>query len=180
MNLKDIEHMGILGAGLMGPGIAQAFSSGGYRVSIFDLDPAVSANVKNRITANFAPFIALKLATPEDRDHCLEQISIAASLEELCDGPQVLIEAVSEDLAVKKKAFSAMEKLIPAETILASNTSALSITAISEALEHKGRFLGTHFWNPPQIVPCVEVIRGDYSDPAVFETVYAPMEKIKK
>jgi len=180
MNLKDIAHIGILGAGLMGPGIAQIFASAGYRVNVFDLDPAAGANVKNRITANFDPFIALKLATPEDRNRCLEQITTTGSLEELCAGPQVLIEAVSEDLAVKKKVFSTMEELTPSETILASNTSALSITAIGEALENKGRFLGTHFWNPPQIVPCVEVIRGDHTDQEIFETVYALMEKAKK
>jgi 3-hydroxybutyryl-CoA dehydrogenase len=164
----------------MGPGIAQAFSSAGYRVNIFDQDPAALDTTKNRIASQFKTFIDLNLAGPEDRERCLGNITVSTSLENLCAGPQVLIEAISEDLELKKQAYSQIEKFTPAETILTSNTSALSITAISEVLQHKTRFLGTHFWNPPHIVPCVEVIKGAFTDEEAFETVYSLMEKIKK
>jgi 3-hydroxybutyryl-CoA dehydrogenase len=180
MKLQDIDHIGILGAGLMGPGIAQAFSSAGYRVKIFDKDPAARSTLKNRMASNFKAFINLNLASPEDRERCLENVSVATSMKNLCDGPQVLIEAISEDLEVKRNVYGQMEKCTPADTILTSNTSALSITAISEALKHKTRFLGTHFWNPPQIIPCVEVIMGAFTEGEIFETVYSLMEKIKK
>ncbi|MFH0787279.1 MAG: 3-hydroxyacyl-CoA dehydrogenase family protein [Pseudomonadota bacterium] len=180
MKLEDIDHIGILGAGLMGPGIAQAFSSAGYRVNIFDLDSAALDTAKNRIASNFIPFIDLNLASPEDRERCLENITVSTSLKNLCDGPQVLIEAISEELEVKRSAYGEIEKVTPSNTILTSNTSALSITSISENLQHKARFLGTHFWNPPHIIPCVEVIKGDFTEERVFETVYFLMEKIKK
>jgi 3-hydroxybutyryl-CoA dehydrogenase len=180
MRLQDIDHVGILGAGLMGPGIAQAFSSAGYRVKIFDKDPAARRTVKNKMASNFNAFINLNLASPEDRERCLEKVSVATSMKNLCDGPQVLIEAISEDLEVKRNVYGQMEKCTPTDTILTSNTSALSITTISEALKHKTRFLGTHFWNPPQIIPCVEVIMGAFTEEEIFETVYSLMEKIKK
>lgn len=180
MKLQDIDCIGILGAGLMGPGIAQAFSSAGYRVNIFDMDPAALDTVKNRIASNFIPFIDLNLASPEDRERCLENITVCTSLKNLCDGPQVLIEAISEELEVKRSAYGEIEKVTPSNTILTSNTSALSITSISEDLQHQARFLGTHFWNPPHIIPCVEVIKGDFTEERVFETVYFLMEKIKK
>jgi len=180
MKLQDINRIGILGAGLMGPGIAQAFSSAGYRVNIFDMDPATLDSVKNRIASNFTTFIDLNLATPADRERCLDNITISTSLKNLCAGPQVLIEAISEDMEVKRSTYGEVEKFTPPNTILTSNTSALSITAISEVLEHKARFLGTHFWNPPHIIPCVEVIMGAFTEERVFETVYSLMEKIKK
>lgn len=180
MKLQDIDHIGVLGAGLMGPGIAQAFSSAGYRVKIFDKDPAARGTVKNRIASNFNAFVNLNLASPEDRERCLENVSVATSLKNLCAGPQILIEAISEDLEVKRGVYGEVEKYTSGDTILTSNTSALSITAISEGLQHKIRFLGTHFWNPPHIIPCVEVIRGTFTEEGVFETVYSLMEKIKK
>ena len=180
VKIHEINHIGILGAGLMGHGIAQVFAQAGYKVSIFDADAAVLGKAKERIAANFDVFIQLKLASPAERERCLELVTVSNDLQMLCDGPQVIIEAISEDMALKRKTYSAMEKYTPADTILTSNTSALSITDISAALEHKTRFLGTHFWNPPHIIPCVEVIMGDSTAEEVFNTVYLLMEKVGK
>ena len=180
MDCADIKRIGILGAGLMGHAIAQVFASAGYSVNIYDVDTAGLQTVKDRIAANFKPFLDLNLVTPEDVVRCLEGVVIAGSLEALCRDSQVIIEAISEDMAVKKKVYGAIERYAPADTILASNTSALSITDISAALTHKERFLGSHFWNPPHIIPCVEVIMGESTAPDVFETYYALMEKVGK
>jgi 3-hydroxybutyryl-CoA dehydrogenase len=180
MKINEINHIGVLGAGLMGHGIAQVFATAGYKVKIFDADAAMLSKAKERIAANFDVFIQLKLAKTQDRERCLELVTISKDLPDLCDGPQVIIEAISENMSVKKSAYAAIEKNTPADTILTSNTSALSITTISAALEHKDRFLGTHFWNPPHILPCVEVIMGSSTSPDAFETVYALMEKVGK
>jgi 3-hydroxybutyryl-CoA dehydrogenase len=180
MKLQEINHIGILGAGLMGHGIAQVFAQAGYRVSIFDADAAALNKAKERIAANFDVFIQLKLASPEERERCLDFITASGSLQAFCNGPQVIIEAISEDMTVKKNTYSAIEKYASADTILTSNTSALSITDISGALRHKARFLGTHFWNPPHIIPCVEVIMGASTGEDIFETVYLLMEKVGK
>ncbi len=180
MAINEIKHIGVLGAGLMGHSIAQVFASAGYRVSIFDANPSMRDNTKDRIADNFKILIQLKLANSEDRERCLDLITVSIDLQTLCKGPQIIIEAISEDMAVKKSIYSAIEKYTTSDTILTSNTSALSITDISAALEHKTRFLGTHFWNPPHIIPCVEVIMGASTSEEVFETVYMLMEKVGK
>jgi 3-hydroxybutyryl-CoA dehydrogenase len=180
MKINEIKHIGVLGAGLMGHGIAQVFASAGYAVSIFDADTAMRDSAKSRIANNFAPFIKLNLASPNDRQQCLDRISISNDLKTLCESSHVVIEAISEDMAIKKATYRELEKHTPADTILTSNTSALSITDISEALKHKKRFLGTHFWNPPHIIPCVEVIMGASTAEEIFETVYSLMEKVNK
>jgi 3-hydroxybutyryl-CoA dehydrogenase len=180
MKVQEINHIGVLGAGLMGHGIAQVFASAGYKVNIFDADAVVLEKAKDKIAANFNVFISLKLTSPAERERCLELVTVSNDLQMFCDGPQVIIEAISEDMAVKRNTYSAIEKYTPSDTILTSNTSALSITDISLALEHKTRFLGTHFWNPPHIIPCVEVIMGASTNEGVFETVYLLMEKVGK
>jgi 3-hydroxybutyryl-CoA dehydrogenase len=180
MNLQDIQRIGVLGAGLMGHGIAQVFASAGYGVSIFDADTATLEKAKERIAANFDVFIRLKLATAADRDRCLDLVTISKDLPDLCHGPQVIVEAISENMDVKKKIYGELEQYVPSDTILTSNTSALSITDISAALRHKGRFMGTHFWNPPHILPCVEVIKGASTSEEDFDAVYALLEKAGK
>jgi 3-hydroxybutyryl-CoA dehydrogenase len=180
MELHEITHIGVLGAGLMGHGIAQIFASAGYAVNIYDVDSATLRTAKDRIARNFKVFIELNLAKPEDIDRCLDRITLCSSIEVLCQGPQFIIEAILEDLKIKQHTYAELERFAPSRTIFSSNTSAISITEISAALENKGRFLGTHFWNPPHVLPCVEVIKGAFTDEGVFETVYALMEKVGK
>jgi 3-hydroxybutyryl-CoA dehydrogenase len=180
MKLQEINHVGILGAGLMGHGIAQVFASAGYRVNLYDVDDATLKAAKDRIASNFKAFIALNLAKPGDVQDCLDRITLSSSVKELCEGPQFIIEAIVEDLKVKRNTFAEIERFASPGAILSSNTSAISITDISGALARKGRFLGTHFWNPPHVLPCVEVIKGACTDEKIFETVYALMEKVGK
>jgi len=180
MELHEITHIGVLGAGLMGHGIAQVFASAGCDVNIYDVDPATLRAAKNRIADNFKVFIELNLAKPEDIDRCLDRIILCPSIQALCQGPQFIIEAILEDLKIKQNTYTELERFASPDTIFSSNTSAISITEISNALKIKERFLGTHFWNPPHVLPCVEVIKGAFTDEGVFETVYALMEKVGK
>jgi 3-hydroxybutyryl-CoA dehydrogenase len=180
MKLHEINHIGILGAGLMGHGIAQVFASAGYRVNLYDVDDAALKAAKDRIASNFKVFIALNLAKPGDVQDCLDRVTLSSSIKGLCEGPQFIIEAIVEDLKVKRNTFAEIERFASPEAILSSNTSAISITDISGALARKGRFLGTHFWNPPHVLPCVEVIKGACTDEKIFETVCALMEKVGK
>jgi 3-hydroxybutyryl-CoA dehydrogenase len=180
VELKEITHIGVLGAGLMGHGIAHVFAAAGYDVNIYDVDPATLRAAKDRIAGNFKIFVELNLAKPEDIDRCLDRITLCSSIEALCQGPQVIIEAILEDLKIKQNTYAELERFASPDTIFSSNTSAISITEISAALEIKERFLGTHFWNPPHVLPCGEVIKGAFTDEGVFETVYALMEKVGK
>jgi 3-hydroxybutyryl-CoA dehydrogenase len=180
MELKNIRRIGIIGAGLMGHGIAQVFASAGYDVNLYDADRATLEAAKGRIEANFKAFLSLGLVKPEDVASCLGRIAICPTLEALCKGPQYIIEAILEDLDLKRKVFAEVECHAAPDTIFSSNTSAISITEIAAALTNRGRFLGTHFWNPPQVLPCVEVIRGNETGEEAFEAVFALMEKVGK
>lgn len=180
MKLNEIRNIGVIGAGLMGHGIAQVFASAGYGVKLYDSDSAMLETVKERIASNFKVFIELGMATPEDADNCLDRVGLCSSLEEFCRGLDYIIEAIVEELTAKREIYARVEPLVAPGTLLSSNTSAISITEISRALDHPGRFLGTHFWNPPHVLPCVEVIKGADTDEDSFETVYALMEKAGK
>ncbi len=164
----------------MGHSIAQLFALNGFQVSLFDVDRRALDTVPGRIRRNLAVCGELGLAAPEDADSCLANIRLCPQLDRACHGVHLVIEAAPENLGLKRKLFAEVEGYVTPETILSSNTSAISITKISESLENKSRMLGTHFWNPPHIVPCVEVIRSEFTDPQVYETVFALMEKLGK
>ena len=175
-----MQTIAILGAGLMGHGIAQVFAGAGHPVRLHDQDHAVLASAPERIRANLAPFVELGLVAADQVDPLLARVQLCPDLASLCQGADLVIEAISENLELKRRVFAALEALVPAGTVLASNTSAISIGKIAQGLALPGRVLGTHFWNPPQVVPCVEVIQGPQSDPAVLEAVTALLTAVGK
>jgi 3-hydroxybutyryl-CoA dehydrogenase len=180
MELRNIRRIGVIGAGLMGHGIAQVFASAGYDVNLYDADNATLEAAKGRIEANFKVFIALGLARQEDVSACLARITLCPTLEALCSGCQYILEAILEDLGLKRTVFAEVESHSAPDAIFSSNTSAISITEIAAALKKRDRFLGTHFWNPPHVLPCVEVIRGAETAEGPFETIFALMERVGK
>ena len=125
-------------------------------------------------------FIDLELVTEVDVERCLGNITLCDSLVAMAKNVHLVIEAASENMKIKQQIFKELEPYISDDTILCSNTSSMSITEISEVLQRKERLLGTHYWNPPHIIPCVEVTKGNYTSDQVFETVYNVMKKIKK
>ena len=180
MLLSGKPHIGIVGAGLMGHGLAQVFALKGCDVAIYDRDENVLSACLNRVRDNLNVFVRLGLVVADEIEPALKRIHPAGSLAEMCRERAFIIEAVIENLAVKRQVFSQLEGLVPSETILSSNTSAIQISHIAEGLRHPERVLGTHFWNPPHIVPCVEVIKGDRTADEVFEAVYGLMARVGK
>ncbi|MBW2636153.1 MAG: 3-hydroxyacyl-CoA dehydrogenase family protein [Deltaproteobacteria bacterium] len=178
--VDEIKNIGIVGAGLMGHCIAQVFALHGYKVRIFDTDRKVLEEVPERIRNNAKVFIDLNLLNESNVEDCLGNITLSENIAALSEGVHLVIEAVSENLDLKIKVFSEIEENAAPDAILCSNTSAISITEISSGLKHRKRFLGTHFWNPPHILPCVEVIKGQYTSEHVFETTVEVMKKIDK
>ncbi|MCX7816903.1 MAG: 3-hydroxyacyl-CoA dehydrogenase family protein [Syntrophales bacterium] len=170
----------MIGAGLMGHGIAQVFAAAGYTVRVFDQNRDVLEKTKERIRNNFRVFINLGLRDERDVEICLDRIVLCRSIEDLCGGCQYIIEAITENIEIKRQTFSAVEKLVDEETILTTNTSAISITDIGIVLKNPSRFLGTHFWNPPYILPCVEVIRGRETSDETFEKTCVLLESAGK
>jgi 3-hydroxybutyryl-CoA dehydrogenase len=159
-----VRRIAILGGGLMGHGIAQVFACAGLAVRITDPIADVRGRIIERIGANL-----------DDLGHergALKRVTVVEALESCVADADIVIEAAPEDLEVKQDIFARVERAAPRSAILASNTSVIPITRIMAKVESKTRALGTHWWNPPYLVPLVEVIRtADTSDEAVGATM---------
>jgi 3-hydroxybutyryl-CoA dehydrogenase len=178
--LLDHPRIGIVGAGLMGHAIGQLFALRGFSVSLFDADRKVLEEAPTRIRSNFQAFLDMGLVTSEDVETTLSRICLCREMVEVASDADLIIEAVSENLALKQRVFKELESCAGPDTVFSSNTSAISITLIAEPLERKERLVGTHFWNPPHIVPCVEVIRSRFTSEEVFDWTYQLMKRIGK
>jgi 3-hydroxybutyryl-CoA dehydrogenase len=143
-------RIAVIGAGLMGHGIAQVFALAGHDVMIYDPVKVALDNVKSRIATN--------LKDLGDDASSVERVEPRHDLGDAVRDADYVVEAVLEDLALKQKLFVEIEQHARPETIIASNTSVIPITRIMEGLKNRSRALGTHWWNPPFLVPLVEVI----------------------
>jgi len=148
-------RIAVIGAGLMGHGIAQVFALAGHDVTIYDSVKASLDSVKARILTN--------LKDLGDDQTVVERVTPIADLVTAVRDADYLVEAVLEDLLVKQKLFDEIEKHVRPDTILASNTSVIPITSIMQGLQRRERTLGTHWWNPPFLVPLVEVIETQWT-----------------
>jgi 3-hydroxybutyryl-CoA dehydrogenase len=150
----------VVGAGLMGHGIAQVFALADHNVTITDSVAQNLETVKARIAAN--------LRDLGDDERAVERVVPCADLAAAVRDADYVVEAVSENLALKQKLFAEIERHARSDTILASNTSVIPITAIMQGLQRRERALGTHWWNPPFLVPLVEVIETQWTTPAAL------------
>jgi len=153
-------RIAVVGAGLMGHGIAQVFALAGHDVTITDSAAKNLATVQSRIAAN--------LRDLGDDERAVSRVTPCADLAEAVREADYVVEAVLEDLPLKQKLFSDIERHVRPDTILASNTSVIPITSIMQGLKQRERALGTHWWNPPFLVPLVEVIETQWTAPNVI------------
>ena len=151
----------VLGAGLMGHGIAQVFALAGHEVAIYDPVAASLDLVKTRIVAN--------LRDLGDEETAVERVRPCTDLAEAVRDADFVVEAAPENLEIKRKLFAETEDYVRQDTILASNTSVIPITAIMQDLRERSRALGTHWWNPPYLVPLVEVISTQWTEPSAID-----------
>jgi 3-hydroxybutyryl-CoA dehydrogenase len=154
-------RIGVLGAGLMGHGIAQVFALAGHEVSIYDPVAASLDQVRTRIAVN--------LRDLGDDESAAERVHPCADLAQTVRDVDFVVEAAPENLELKRKLFQETEEYVRPDTILASNTSVIPITAIMQDLRDRSRALGTHWWNPPFLVPLVEVIGTQWTSPAAID-----------
>jgi 3-hydroxybutyryl-CoA dehydrogenase len=165
-------RVAVIGAGLMGHGIAQMFALHGHEVAIYDPVEAALATVRQRIAAN--------LRDLGDDESAAERVQPSGVLADALRGADFVVEAVLEDLKIKQELFGEVERHVREDTILATNTSVIPITQIMSGLKHRGRALGTHWWNPPFLVPLVEVIGTEWTLPQTIETTLALHASIGK
>ena len=180
MRADEVKAIGVVGAGLMGHGIAQIFVFKGFKVKLFDNDPKVLKSAPAKIRNNLQTLSELHLVESSEVAQALDHLQLCTSLAEMCTGVEFIIEAVSENLDLKRTVFSELERHTASQVILCSNTSGISIGKIAEKLRLRERVVGTHFWNPPHLIPCVEVIQSSHTSSETLQTVMELMKKVGK
>ncbi len=171
-DMSEKPAIAVIGAGLMGAGIALVFAAAGHRVALFDAMEGARATALPRIWDNL---VAIGL-DPAASD----AVTLQDRLDTAVAGADFVIEAAPEDLALKQWLFSEVEAAAKPSAILASNTSVIPITAIMEGVRNKARALGTHWWNPPYLVPLVEVIRTASTSDAAIDATLALLASVGK
>ena len=166
----SIERVTVLGAGVMGHGIAQVAAMAGHRVTLHDPDAAAAGRGLARIRANLDKGVSLGKVSEESRTAALDRIALASSLASACAEADLVVEAAPERMELKRSLFRGVEAAASPSALLATNTSSLSIDAIARALAGPGRFLGLHFFNPVHLMALVEVVRGSCTDQATLDT----------
>lgn len=155
--MKDFKNIGIVGAGSMGIGIAQIASTSGCKVFLYDQNVEIAQSALNKLKKILERLIEKKRINSNKRDEILSNIKIVSSLNDL-SGSNLIIEAIIENLNIKKDLFSKLETIVHKECIIASNTSSLSITNLASSLKNPSNFIGIHFFNPAPLMPLVEII----------------------
>lgn len=178
---ENKKNIAVLGAGTMGTGIAQLFASKGHKVKmIYVYDDKERARPLETMKSNLQVLADQEVIGEEQIQETLDQVSFTESLEEAAEFADVIFECIVENLSVKQDYFKKLDALCPPSTILATNTSAISITEIAEKTKHKERVIGTHYWNPAYLVPLVEVIRTEFVSQETEKAMFRLLEQAGK
>jgi 3-hydroxybutyryl-CoA dehydrogenase len=178
--MPNSENIAIIGAGLMGHGIAQIFASQGHRIFLLDVSEKLLAGAIENIRANLTLMAQNGIGSPEGIEPAIKRIKVTQELEEAAADAQFVIEAVTENLDLKQRLFKELDSICSSDCILATNTSVISITEIGAKASKKDRILGTHFWNPPYLIPLVEVIKGQETSPRVVDLTMDLLRSVGK
>lgn len=178
--MSDSEQIAILGAGLMGHGIAQIFAMHGHKVRLTDVNQDILNSAKERVRANLTNLTKHGIDLGAEVDSILDCIETTPDMEYACAGAKVVFEAVFKNLELKQGVFSNLDRICPRTTILCSNTSVMSITEIAVKSEHRERIIGTHFWNPPYLIPLVEVVRTKEAADWCVNAIYDLLKRVGK
>ena len=175
----DIHKVGVVGLGLMGNGIAQVVATAGFSVVAREVNQELLEKGIKSIERSLQKFVEKNQLSDVERQNTLARIQRTTAVADLkdCD---LVIEAITENPKVKKELFAELDRLCPRHTILASNTSSISITEMAAATRRPERFIGLHFMNPVPLMKLVEVIRTIQTDEEVFETGVQFAEKLGK
>lgn len=171
MDVKNIKTIGVLGCGLMGAGVAQIAAAAGYKTIAREINQDLAdkgiGNIKKQLERNAAK----GKITAEEKDKTIANLTGTASLDDLknCD---VIIEAITEDIKLKGEIYSYLDKICPAHTLFASNTSSLTITEMAAFTQRADRFCGMHFFNPVPVMKLVEIVKGVRTSDETFQTAF--------
>jgi 3-hydroxybutyryl-CoA dehydrogenase len=178
--MEDRNPVGVLGSGTMGHGIAQLMATRGKNVFLVDSSKASLETAKAQIRDNLAYMSEIGYLSSADAEAAARRITYSTEWDNLLSQARYITEAVSENLDLKKEIFQALDKGTADNVILASNTSSFDINEIGEKVTRKERVIGTHWFHPPQITPCVEVIPSKHTAKSVIDDTLALLESIGK
>ncbi len=177
----DVKDVSVIGAGVMGSGIVQLLATYGYNVTLVDENEQILNKAKNSIEKNLERFfVAKNKISKEEAENYLNRIHLFVNKDEAVKGVQLVIEAVFEDMNLKKKLFAELDSICDKEVILASNTSSLSITEIASESIHQDRIVGIHFFNPATVMKLIELIKGKNTSEKTLKIAKDFSEGLKK
>lgn len=176
--MLQIKKICVLGAGLMGSGIAQVSAEAGYEVSMRDVEDRFVQGGLNIIKKSYERAISKGKMTREQADGLLSKVKGTLDLAKAVKGAEIVIEAVIENMDLKKQVYKELDQLCDKDTILASNTSGLSITEIASVTKRPEKVIGMHFFNPVPVMKLVEIIKGQSTSEETFQIIKALSEKL--
>ena len=180
MTTNGIAQIAVIGAGLMGHGIAQEFASAGYQVHLHDVTDEQLQIARTQIEKNLGVLAESAIIEEDSIYPTLQRIQTATELEAVAENADFVVEAVTENLALKQQIFDKLDATCPPHAILASNTTALMPSQIGENAKRKDQILNTHYFNPPYLIPLVELIRSPDTSDATVEVTFDLLTAIGK
>lgn len=178
--MANSERIAIIGAGMMGHGIALIFAKEHYQVLLTDVDEEILAKAIDRIRDALSMLAQSGIGQEGDIPSALEQIEVTRNLEEAVSGASFVIEAISENLDLKQALFQKLDGFCSPNAILTTNTSVISVTEIAAKAKKRDRIVGTHFWNPPYLIPLVEVVKGRDTSLQTMDAVVDLLKRVGK
>lgn len=180
MKAEDINHVALVGAGMIGHGLALHFANAGYQVSLYSRTQQTLDKAIEGIKLNLPTLLQGRAGAEDEIQRIISRIKMTRNLDEAIAKAPIIIESVAEDLKVKQDLFKELDQMCPKDVILATNTSVISITAIASKAKNRDRIIGTHFWFPPYLIPLVEVVKGKDTSNETMEITYQFMKKAGK
>jgi 3-hydroxybutyryl-CoA dehydrogenase len=175
-----MKHIGVIGAGTMGNGIAHVFAQSGYSIRLIDLSEAALEKALATISKNLDRMVAKEKISETDKTNTLNNIETFTDMSSAVKGLDLVVEAATENMDIKLKIFSQLDELCDEHTILGSNTSSISITKIASATHRADKVIGMHFMNPVPVMKLVEVIRGYATSDEVTNTIMEVSKSLNK
>ena len=180
MSLSTINKITVLGSGIMGHGIAQVSAMAGYNVALRDIEKSFLDKAMEKIKWSLNKLVEKQKLSQTEADKIFARITPVVEMEQALKGTDLLIEAVPEDMNLKRKVYAEVDRLAESRTLYASNTSTLPITEMAALTSRPERFVGLHFFNPPQLMPLVEVIPGGKTNQSMVDMAIALVQKLGK
>jgi 3-hydroxybutyryl-CoA dehydrogenase len=180
VKVEEINHVALLGAGMVGHGLALHFAKAGYPVSLYSRTQQTIDKAVENIRANLPALLQGQASVEDEIEEIVSRIETTRNMDEAVAKASIIIESVAENLQIKQDLFKELDQMCPRDVILATNTSVISITAIASKARNRDRIIGTHFWFPPYLIPLVEVVKGRDTSDKTMEMTYQFMKKAGK